>query len=74
MRTTALVLITAIALGASSVRAEEPAPKQRGFLSGLGLGLLVVGMGGVGAGVAGVVSANDAYSRLGAYSGAVTTD
>ena len=74
MRTTALLLVVAIALGSSPVRAEEMAPRQRGFLSGLGLGLLMAGLGGIGAGTAGLLTANDGYARLGAYGGTVTTD
>ena len=73
MRTTALFLVAAIALGSAPVRAEET-PKQRGFLSGLGIGLLVAGLGGIGAGVAGMATANDGYGRRNAYTGTVSTD
>ena len=70
MRTTALFLATALALTAAPVRAEAVAPKQRGFLSGLGLGLLIGGLAGVG----GMASSNDAYLKLGAYTGVVSVD
>lgn len=71
MRTTALLLTATLALGASSVRAEDtaPAPKrQRGFLTGLGLGLFVGGLTGLGAGLGGLLTANDASERLAKYS------
>ena len=74
MRTTALLLVAAIALSSAPVRAEDVAPKQRGFLSGLGIGLLVAGFGGIGVGTAGLFTANDGYSRLSAYTGIVSTD
>lgn len=74
MRTTALLLVAALALGSTPVRAEEVAPKQRGFLSGLGLGLLIGGTIGFGAGAAGLVNSNDGYVRLSAYSGTVSAD
>ena len=74
MRTTALFLATALALTALPVRAEGVAPKQRGFLSGIGLGLLIGGLAGVGAGIAGTGTSNDAYLKLGAYTGTVTAD
>lgn len=75
MRTLALLLAVALALGAAPVRAEEVAAaapvKQRGFLTGLGLGLLVSGMIGMGAGIGGLLSANEAYGRVVAYGGMV---
>ena len=81
MRTIALFLAVVLAFGATSVRAEEvaatvaPAPvKQRGFLTGLGLGLLVGGMIGLGAGIGGLVSANEAYARVVAYGGMVAAN
>ena len=74
MRTTALLLVAAIALSSAPVRADEGAPKQRGFLSGLGIGLLVASLGGIGAGTAGLLTANDGYFRLNAYSGTVSVD
>jgi hypothetical protein len=73
MRTTAL-LVAVLALSAAPVRAEDGAPPQRGFLSGLGIGLLVAGLGGMGAGVAGMATANDGYGRLTAYTGTVSAD
>ena len=54
MRNTALLLVAAIALSSVPVRAEDSTPKQRGFLSRLGIGLLVAGLGGIGAGPAGL--------------------
>lgn len=74
MRTIALLLVAALALGSTPARAEEAPPKQRGFLSGLGLGLLVGGLVGVGAGVGGLVGAEDANVRLIAYQGTFTPD
>lgn len=74
MRTTALLLAAALALGPTQARAAEPAPKQRGFLSGLGLGLLVGGLVGVGAGTGGLLGANDATVRLASYGGTFTPD
>jgi hypothetical protein len=73
MRTTALLLVAALALGATPALAEEP-QRQRGFLSGLGLGFLVGGLLGVGAGTAGLLGANDATVRLAAYGGTFTPD
>jgi hypothetical protein len=73
MKSTALLLSAVLALGASPARAEEPATppqlvmKQRGFLSGLGLGLLIGGLAGVGAGIGGLVNANEAQTFLTAY-------
>jgi hypothetical protein len=63
MNTTALILAVALAANPPSATTE------RGFLSGLGIGLLVVGAGGVAAGVAGVMNANDTQTRLAAYTG-----
>lgn len=76
MRTAALLLSVVIALGASPVRAEEPVvvKQQRGFLSGLGLGLLIGGLAGVGAGIGGLVSANEAQTFLAAYSTTPTAE
>lgn len=77
MRTAALLLSVVIASSASAARADEAsqpvttAVKQRGFLSGLGLGLLIGGLAGVGAGAAGLVSANEAQAYLGKYGGMV---
>ncbi len=67
MRATAIFLTATIALGATPVRAEEVVVKQRGFLSGLGIGLLIGGVAGLGAGFAGVLGATDASTRLAAY-------
>lgn len=73
MRTTALLLSVVVALSASPARAEEPqssatvVKQQRGFLSGLGIGLLIGGLAGVGAGIAGVIGANEAQSFLSLY-------
>lgn len=74
MRTTALLLAAALALGSTPVRAEEAAPRQRGFLSGLGLGLLTGGLLGLGAGTAGLLNANEGYDRLIGYGGTVSAD
>jgi hypothetical protein len=70
MRTTALLFSVVVALSATSVRAENPVPannvvkQQRGFLSALGLGLLIGGLAGIGAGIGGVIGANEAESYL----------
>ena len=85
MRTAALLLSVVLALSASSVRAEEPAPtpsttpsntivKQRGFLSGLGLGFLIGGLAGLGAGIGGLITANEAQAGLAAYGSMFTED
>lgn len=74
MRTTALLLVTVFALAAAPARAEDAAPRQRTFLSGLGLGLLVGGLVGVGAGTGGLVSANEAATHLAAYGRTFTAD
>lgn len=65
MKTTALVLL--VVLGASPARAEGAPVQGRGFLTGLGLGLLIGGLTGAGFGVAGVVQASDATGRLAAF-------
>lgn len=67
MRTLALLLAAALAVTSSPVRAEDVSVHQRGFLSGLGLGLLIGGLAGAGAGLSGVLTANDAGERLTAY-------
>lgn len=70
MKTSALLLAVVVALGAAPVRAQEviqAAPKQRGFLTGLGLGFLVGGLAGIGLGVGGLIGANDAAERLTRY-------
>ena len=76
MRTLALLLSVIVALGASPARAEESpqavTKQQRGFLSGLGLGLLIGGLAGVGAGIAGLVNANDAHAYLALYGNSPT--
>lgn len=72
MKLTALLLSVALASTPPSLTTERPA--SRGFLSGLGLGLLVVGLGGLGAGVAGNIAAEDANSKMLAYQGMATND
>lgn len=67
MKTLALLLAAALAVTSSPVRAEDVSVHQRGFLSGLGLGLLIGGLAGAGAGLSGVLTANDASERLTAY-------
>lgn len=67
MRTSALLLVTVLTLAAAPARAQDAAPRQRTFLSGLGLGLLIGGLVGVGAGTGGLVSSSDATARLAAY-------
>jgi len=69
MKNIALLLSVVLALSATSVRAEDAAPprRARGFLSGLGLGLFVVGLAGAGAGLSGVFIANDANVKLNAF-------
>ena len=71
MKISPLLLAVVVALSAAPVRADEvtqPAPKHRGFMSGLGLGLLAVGIGGMGLGFGGVLGANDAAARISLYS------
>jgi len=63
MNTTALLL--ALTLAAN----PPPATTERGFLSGLGIGLLVVGAGGFAGGIAGALNASDAQTRLSLYTG-----
>jgi hypothetical protein len=61
-------LIVVLALAPSLARAEgEVAPRPRGFLTGLGLGLLVVGLGGVGLGVGGVAMSVDSARLLNGF-------
>ena len=49
MRTTSLMLASMIVLGPVSARAETPVTvTQRGFLTHLGMGLLIGGMAGLG--------------------------
>lgn len=74
VRPAALLLAVLLALSASPARAQETprvVKTQRGFLSGLGLGLLIGGLAGVGAGIGGLVSANEAQTTLAAYGGTV---
>ena len=68
MRTVALVVAVAVALSSTSAFADD-APKQRGFLSGLGIGLLVLSGAGFGVGAANVVRATDLNTQLVAYVG-----
>lgn len=63
MRTVALVVAVAVALSSTSAFADD-APKQRGFLSGLGVGLLVLGSAGLGLGGVGTVSVIDSNTVL----------
>ncbi len=70
MKIAALLLAVVVAFCAAPVRAEEvvqPATKQRGFMTGLGLGFLIGGLAGIGLGVGGLVSANDAAERISRY-------
>lgn len=68
MRTTSLMLASMIVLGPVSARAETPVTvTQRGFLTHLGMGLLIGGMAGLGLGVAGAIGSSDANTRLAAY-------
>jgi hypothetical protein len=61
-------LIVVLALVPSLARAEgEVAPRPRGFLTGLGLGLLVVGLGGAGLGVGGVAMSVDSVRLLNGF-------
>lgn len=61
-------LIVVLALMPSVARAEgEVAPRSRGFLTGLGLGLLVVGLGGAGLGAAGVATSVDSVRLLNGF-------
>lgn len=61
-----LALVVAVAVGLASFPAEA-APKERGFLTGLGLGFLVGGLAGVGVGVAGSLNASFASIYLVSY-------
>ena len=63
MNTTALLLAMTLAANPPSATTE------RGFLSGLGIGLIVAGAGGVAAGIAGVLNASDTQARLSVYTG-----
>ncbi len=73
MRTTALLLITVLTLGAAPARAEpQVVSHQRGMLTHLGVGLLISGMFGLGLGVAGALGSSDASARLGAYGSSPT--
>lgn len=74
MRTLALLLVAGLVLGASPAHAAETTLHRRGFVSGLGLGLLVGGLAGAGVGTAGLLSANDAALRLAAYQSTATAD
>lgn len=68
MKFISLLLTAGLVLSAASARAEEAAPPQpRGFLTGVGLGLLVGGLAGVGVGVAGAASAADLGGTLKHY-------
>ena len=70
MKISALLIAVVVALGAAPVRAEEvvqPAPKQRGFMTGLGMGFLIAGMAGIGMGVGGLLGANDAAYHITRY-------
>ena len=69
MKNIALLLSVVFSLSATSVRAEDAAPPRqaRGFLTGLGLGLLVVGLAGAGVGVSGVLITADANVKLNAF-------
>lgn len=70
MKISALLLAVVVALSAAPARAEEvtqPATKQRGFTTGLGLGFLAVGIAGMGLGLGGLLGANDAAYRISRY-------
>lgn len=69
MKNIAFLLSVVLSLSATSVRAEDAAPprRARGFLSGLGLGLFVVGLAGAGVGVSGVLITGDANAKLNAF-------
>jgi hypothetical protein len=62
MKPSALALLVVVVLGATPARAEPV--RGRGFLTGLGIGLLTVGFAGSGLGLAGLISANDAAAKL----------
>lgn len=64
MRPVALLLAIAVALSASPAVAEETVPHQRGFLTGLGLGFLVLGGVGTGLGIGGTLTASQADASL----------
>jgi hypothetical protein len=69
MKNTALLLIAVIALGASPARAEETVvTQQRGFLSRLGVGLLIGSFMSAGLGVAAVMNANSVSATRSIYS------
>lgn len=64
VKTTSLVLVLLLSTTASSA---TPSNTQRGFLSGLGIGLLALTGVGAGVGVAGMLGVNDAELRLKGY-------
>lgn len=66
MNTTAILLAVALAANPTTVTQKT----ERGFLSGLGISLLLAGTTGIGLGVAGVFGANDAQSLLSKFDGA----
>lgn len=66
MNTTALLLAVTLAANPPSATTTQVST-ERGFLSGLGIGLLVAGAGGVAAGIAGVMNANDTQARYDVY-------
>lgn len=66
MRPVALLLAVAVALSASPAVAEEKVPHRRGFLTGLGLGFVLLGGVGVGLGIGGTVNGVQAEASLAA--------
>lgn len=68
MKTTASFLAAVLLLSSSVARAEDGAPTRgRGWLTGVGLGFVVVSLTGVGLAVGGALSAGDANWRIDAY-------
>lgn len=67
----ALAASLALLLALPTQAADAP---SRSWLSGLGIGLLVAGAGGLGVGVAGLLTANDANARLAAYAALPSRD
>ncbi len=71
MRAASLLLVAALCLTSAGARAEGGA-SPRAWRTGLGVGLVALGAGGLGLGLAGVLAANDAQGRLLAYGPAAT--
>lgn len=68
MKATASLLAAVLLLSSSVARAEDGAPTRgRGWLTGVGLGFVAMGLTGVGLAVGGSLSAGDANRLIDAY-------